>query len=627
MCGIVGLARPGGRVEIRDIAVMAEQLIHRGPDSFGAHAAGDVGVGVRRLRVIDLATGDQPIANEDGSVWAVLNGEIYNFEQLREDLKARGHRFNTRSDTEVVVHAYEEHGDDFVLLLRGMFALAVWDGRDRRLLIARDRLGKKPLLYTQVEGTFAFASEMRALLIGAAPPRELDLGAIGDYLAYGYVPGPLSALKGIRKLLPGHILTRAADGSVAVRSYWQPQYEPKADLCEAAALDELEHRIREAVRLRLIADVPIGALLSGGVDSSLVVAFMAQATSRVKTFSVGFDDASYDELAHARRVAERYGTDHHELVVRPDAAAILPTLVRHYGEPYGDSSAIPTYYVAQLAREHVTVALNGDGGDESFAGYDRYKGMALAKLVGGTPFARFAPPLAKIVPRLPAIAAGTKGRIARFLGAAVMSERDRYAMWVGTMPPVLWKELWLPEARAAADAERSRAVERAFDGARSLGPLDRLLATDLKTYLVDDLLVKMDIASMANSLETRSPLLDQEVVDFAAHLPERFKLGPRGEQKYLLKKLARRHVPAENIDRRKMGFGVPVGQWLRSSLNSVAEDALLGDRASARGLFDPRVIKRLWHEHQSGTRDRTLPLWTLFMLELWQREFIDRPTP
>lgn len=604
---------------------MASAVVHRGPDSFGYHVSDGVGLGIRRLRVIDLVTGDQPITNENGSIWTVLNGEIYNFQELRESLELAGHRFVTRSDTEVIVHAFEEYGDDFVSRLRGMFALAIWDGRSQRLVLARDRLGKKPLLYAQLGDDLVFASEMQALLASGRVPRNLDHGALGDYLAYGYVPTPATAFVAARKLRPGHLLAWER-GRVTTRRYWSLEYGPKLELSEAAAVEELEDRLSEAVRLRLIADVPIGALLSGGIDSSIVVALMARHSDRVKTFSIGFEDAAYDELRHARRVAERYGTDHHELVVRPDAASVLPLLVRHYGEPYADSSAIPTYYVAQLARQHVTVALNGDGGDESFAGYDRYRGMVLAGVLSRVPaLAVAAPALLGIARRLPGLSERTAGRVGRFLAAARLSPRDRYATWVSTMRPELWRELIAPDVLARISEGRARTVERTFDEMSSLGPVDRLLATDVATYLLDDLMVKMDIASMANSLETRSPFLDHEVVEFAARLPERYKLGPLGEQKYLLKKLARRHVPRENIERPKMGFSVPVGRWLRADLHDMAEEVLLGTRARSRGYLDPAPVRRIWNEHQAGAVDRTYPLWTLLMLEFWQREFVDAP--
>jgi asparagine synthase (glutamine-hydrolysing) len=620
MCGIAGIARQDGApVDPMRLRRMTDALTHRGPDSSGEYLGDGIGLGVRRLRIIDLVTGDQPIANEDETVWTVFNGEIYNFQALRDRLVSRGHRFRTTSDTEVVVHAYEEFGDAFVSELRGMFALAVWDSRRRRLLLARDRLGKKPLLYSERDGELVFASEMQALATDPEPVREVDLGALGDYLSYGYVPGPATIFRGVRKLPPAHVLTWE-QGTTSLKRYWDLRYTPKLEVSEAEALAELERRLDEAVRLRLIADVPLGALLSGGVDSSVVVALMARHSNAVRTFSIGFEDKAYDELAHAKRVAQRYETDHLEYVVREDAAAVLPTLVRHYGEPYADSSAIPTFHVSRIARGHVTVALNGDGGDEAFAGYDRFRAMRLAAglrpfEMGGLTHA-VSRTATKLLP-----AGRMRTRAARFLDGAFLPEPARYAYWISAISPETVQALVMPELARAFAAARSYKVERILESNAALGPVDRLLATDVETYLVDDLLAKMDIASMANSLETRSPLLDQEVVEFAALLPEELKVGPRFEQKYLLKKLARTLIPIENIERPKMGFAVPVGKWLRADLKEMAHDALFSDRSRARGYFREDPLRRLWDEHQKGSADHARPIWTLLMLELWHREF------
>ncbi len=602
---------------------MTDALVHRGPDAHGRYLAPGIGLGVRRLKIIDLITGDQPISNEDGSVITVFNGEIYNFLELRDELARLGHTFRTRSDTEVIVHAYEEFGDDFVSRLRGMFAIALWDIRQRRLVLVRDRLGKKPLVYAHLRGELVFGSELQAIVTCVAVPRTLDDGALGDYLAYGYVGAPATIYSAVRKLPPGHVLVWS-EGAVAVSRYWAPRFGPKRQIAEADALEELERRLDEAVRLRLISDVPLGALLSGGVDSSLVVALMAaHIQGPIRTFSIGFEDAGYDELAHARRVARRYGADHHELVVRPDAAAILPDLVRHYGEPYADSSAVPTYYVSKLAKAHVTVALNGDGGDELFGGYDRYRAMLLAERLRSFPASHFLFGLAAAVAR-GKVGLGTRAgaRAERFLRFGALSAPERYASWVGAIPPGQIADLLRPELASRVAAARVVSVERTYAAFADLGPVDRLIATDMGTYLPDDLLVKVDIASMANSLETRSPLLDNEVVEFAGTLPEDLKL--RGsQQKYLLRRLARRFVPAENLDRPKMGFGVPVGRWLRGGLKELASEALLGERARSRGYFRSDAVRGLWDQHQSGRMDRSASLWTLLMLELWHQEFVD----
>lgn len=623
MCGIVGIVRSDGRpVETAEIERMTAMLVHRGPDEDGRYVAPGVGLGIRRLRIIDLVTGSQPIGNEDESVWTIQNGEIYNFQELRDELESKGHRFRTQSDTECIAHAYEEYGVDCVNHLRGMFAFAVWDARAKRLLLARDRLGKKPLVYAEIGPTLCFASEFQALLQLPEISCDLDLGALGDYLAYGYVPAPASIYRAVRKLAPGHRLVWEG-GQARVERYWSLEYAPKLRLTEEDALVELERRLTEAIRLRLVADVSVGALLSGGVDSSTVVALMARLSpGRVKTFSVGFEDAAYDELVHARRVAKRCGTDHVELVVKPEAAVVLPTLVRHYGEPYADSSAIPTYYVSQLARQHVTVALNGDGGDETFAGYDRYRAMWLAEALRLVPLAeRLLPVTARVIGAMNWLPSRFRQRGARFLKAAVLPPAQRHARWVTVHPAAAQHGLLRPELAHAIAERRSWVVERTFEAYRGLPLTDRMLATDVMTYLPNDLLVKMDIASMANSLEMRSPLLDQEVVEFAARLSVGLKLRYGVQQKYLLKRLARRLIPWENIDRPKMGFGVPVGEWLRGPLHNLCADMLLSADARHQRYVHAEVVERLWNGHQARVTDHTVELWTLLMLELWFREF------
>lgn len=623
MCGIAGIV--GGMPLASRVEAMTAAIIHRGPDEGGVRVEGNAALGVRRLSVIDLEGGSQPICNEDGTLWVTQNGEIYNFEPLRDHLRQKGHTFHTRSDTEAIVHAYEEYGAGCAKHLRGMFAFALWDTKAQRLVLGRDRLGKKPLLYSVEGERLIYASEMQSLLKGLDRQPQIDLGALGDYLAYGYVPAPATIFKGIYKVRPGHVVVWES-GTARHEPYWRLGYSPKLRLDEAEAEAELESRLAEAVRIRLIADVPLGALLSGGVDSSVVVALMArQSQAPVKTFSIGFEDAAYDELRHARRVAERYGTDHHEFVVRPDAAAVLPQLVRHYGEPYADSSAIPTFYVSQLARQHVTVALNGDGGDEAFAGYDRYRAMWLAQALQRIPGATLGlRGLARVVDRLPGLPRAFD-RAGRFAKAAAADPSSRYARWISAIPQQLAADLLQPEFASTLASERTYAVERAFAENSRLGLTDQLLATEVGTYLLNDLLVKMDIASMANSLETRSPLLDHEIVEFAARLPATLKLRHGIQQKYLLKRLARKLIPAENIDRPKMGFGVPVGAWLRGPLRDLGSDAMLSSCARERGYFRPEAVERLWTEHQAGTRDHTYPLWTLLMLELWQREFLQAP--
>lgn len=623
MCGIVGEVGPDPLSPDR-LRAMRDQLVHRGPDAAGEHVSDGVYLGVRRLRVIDLVTGDQPLTNEDGSVWTVCNGEIYNFRELRDALIDRGHRFRTRSDTEVLVHGYEEFGLDLPSKVEGMFAFAVWDARRRRLVLARDRLGKKPLLYAVTAArSLVFASEFVAMLGHPGIERDLEADALDLYLTYGYIPAPLTAYRGIRKLRPGHRLIWE-DGRCAIDAYWSPPERHGTErITEQDAAAQLTRIAREAVRARLVADVPLGAYLSGGVDSSFVVALMAHEAGRVKTFSIGFAEREYSELEHARRVAERYSTEHHELVVRPDVAEVAPLLARHYGEPYADSSAIPTYHLAKLARSHVTVALTGDGGDEAFCGYDRYRAMRLAERL--VPFPRAARTwlparLARFIPRS-ASDRGRLGRARRFLEAAALPRPERYLAWVGIFAEDEKRSLlsadaqsWMHEGRARGALEAAMAPhEDAADAAN---------AADLRMYLPDDLLTKVDIASMANSLEVRSPLLDRTVVEFGTSLPIDLKIR-RGIGKYILKRAAEPFVPRENLYRRKMGFGVPIGAWFRGELRGLLEDTILSPRATERGLFRPAAVRALVEEHVSGRADRAHCLWALVMFELWQREFHD----
>jgi asparagine synthase (glutamine-hydrolysing) len=629
MCGIAGLFDASGAPADRGLLHrMGQAIVHRGPDQSGELSRPGVGLVARRLRIIDLEGGAQPISNEDGSVTVVFNGEIYNFQELRAGLERRGHRFSTRSDTEVIVHLYEDHGDDFVARLRGMFAIALWDAAKQRGVLARDRLGKKPIVYAHAGQRLFFASEFQALLQAREVPRTLDLGALGDYLAYGYVPAPASIYQAARKLPPGHRLVWQ-HGAAQVEPYWRLEYLPKLRLTEREAETELERRLTDAVRMRMIADVPVGALLSGGIDSSTVVALMARlAPGRVRTFSIGFDDTAYDELAHARRVAERYDTEHHEFVVSPNASEVLPTLVRHYGEPYADSSAIPTYYVCRLARGSVTVALNGDGGDETFAGYDRTRAMVWSEIAASVPGIPWASTLAGRIWAPYAARHGAHrrdGRVLRFLRGLAMAGGRRYRYWTSDVEDGQLQTLLSPSCAAEVARRRSFAVEHCWASGPHLSCADRALSVEVMTSLPNDLLVKMDIASMANSLETRSPFLDHEVVEFAARLPADLKLRHGVRQKYLLKRLARKLVPAANIDRPKMGFGVPIGKWLRGPLRNLGADALLAQRTRQRGYFRPDTVARLWTEHQSHTGDHASTLWRLLMFELWHREFMDVP--
>jgi asparagine synthase (glutamine-hydrolysing) len=629
MCGIAGLVDfDGAEASESLVRAMCTAMCHRGPDDEGVMAIPRLPspnqpravLGNRRLSIIDVAGGQQPIGNEDGTIWTVQNGEIYNFQELRARLEAAGHRFATRSDTEIIVHLYEEMGDDFVRELDGMFAIALWDDRRKRLLLARDRFGKKPLLYAERGGRLWFGSEFQALLTDPAISRDIDYDALDEYLSFMSVPAPRTIYRQIRKLPPAHVLVRDASGTRLSR-YWSLEYQPKLRIGEDEAAEEVRRLLTEAVRKRLISEVPLGAFLSGGVDSSAVVAIMAGLIGdRVKTFAIGFDDPRFNELPHARRVAERYGCEHHEFEVRPRAIEVLPSLVRHYGEPYADSSAIPSFYLAKLTRQHVTVALNGDGGDESFGGYGWHLGSRLAerwqKLP--SPLRGAAESIGASLAPLSSNRRSPMARLSRFMSAASRPRPTRYRQWLSVFTADMKRELYAkPHAREADP------LEAIFAAAPSLDAVDAMLRADIEWYLPTDLLVKMDIATMASSLEARSPFLDWHLTEFAAKLPSAFKVKGN-TSKYILKKAVAGLVPAENMHRPKQGFAVPVGAWFRGELKDFLADHVLGARFASRGLFRPDVVQRLFDDHQRGAGDHAHHLWTLLMLELWFREFIDQ---
>jgi asparagine synthase (glutamine-hydrolysing) len=577
-----------------------------------------------------LATGDQPIYNEDRSVVVVLNGEIYNFQELRGDLQRRGHRFATKGDTEVIVHLYEEYGVDCVRHLHGMFAFALWDSRRQQLMIARDRVGKKPMHYALRDGTLSFASELGGLLADGEIPRDVDPEAIDCYLAYGYVPYPLSAYRAVRKLPPAHTLI-LRDGRVELRRYWQLDYGRKL---EGVSQEELCERIRDAIRKatrrRMIADVPLGAFLSGGIDSSAVVAAMAEASSGpVKTFSIGFDNQRFDELPHARRIAAQFGTDHEEFVVRPDAIAVLPKIVRHHGEPFADPSAIPSYYLAQVTRRHVTVALNGDGGDESFAGYTRYVANRLAARLDGLP-APLRRAAGRVGQRLPANGGVSHplNRARRLARAMALDAPSRYAGYVGCFDASARDALYSREFGSVwGDSPADAVIRGPWDAASGASVVDVMLEVDISTYLVDDLIAKIDIATMAHSLEARSPFLDHELMELAASIPADLKV--RGSQKkWILREALRGWLPDETLDRPKQGFSVPESDWLRTDLAGFAREVLLDRSSLDRGYFDERAVRGLLDRHAAGADVEARRLWALLVLELWHRECVDQaPAP
>jgi asparagine synthase (glutamine-hydrolysing) len=606
VCGIAGLYSPAGMPNPERVDAMRAELVHRGPDEGSTDVFGRCVLGHQRLKVIDLDTGSQPVSNESGEVNAVFNGEAYNFRALRNELRA--HEVRGTGDTPVLPHLYEESGPHFPARLHGMFALALWDGGRERLVLARDRLGKKPLLWTRLpDGTLAFASELKALLRLADVRREVELDAIDAYLALQYVPGDRTGLSGIRKLPPGHVLVAEGE-SERIEPYWQLEpAEPSKH--EQDWLERVRAVVDDAVRKRLVADVPLGALLSGGIDSSIVVALMAEASSHpVRTFTVGFADERYDERSYARAVAERYGTIHEELEVDEDVAATLPRLAAAYDEPLGDEAAFPTFLIAEQARRYVTVALSGDGGDEAFAGYERYIAHGLAARIPA-PAARAGAAAARAFPRSRRAPRSPLHRATRLFEAAAEQPRDRYARLMEVFPLTVRRALWAEPARA-----RPTILEPAREGITGLQLLD------IATYLPGDLLLKADIATMAHSLELRSPFLDHEVVALGLALPDSLKVRRR-EGKVALRRAFADALPPNVAARGKTGFGVPLGRWFRSDLREVAHDLLATDR----GWFRPATVRQLLEEHESGRADHGHRLWCLLMLELWVREHVEAP--
>jgi asparagine synthase (glutamine-hydrolysing) len=642
MCGITGAVwtDPSLAIEPAVLARMAEVLVHRGPDDEGSYTSGlqtqggygltpGVALGHRRLSIIDVAGGHQPMANEDGSVVIVFNGEIYNHRQLRSRLEGAGHTFRTHSDTEAIVHLYEDEELDFLEHLNGMFALAIWDARKRRLVLARDRLGKKPLYYRLEPGRLLFASELKSLLEVPGIERRIDPQALDDYLTLQYVPHPRTILAGFAKLPPAHYAV-FAEGKFSTQAYWNPDLDREVERPLAEYVEELRELVTSAVKLRLEADVPLGAFLSGGVDSSLVVGLMQRlAGGPVKTFSIGFPEAAFDESAHARRVAERLGTDHHEFRVEPRAIEVLEKLAWHYDEPFADSSAVPTYYVSKLSREHVTVALTGDGGDELFAGYLRYRAARLAARFDRLPKWTRAALDNRFVRRW----GGRRRqqsllrRLGRFAEALNFPPQRRYLEWVSMFNEARRAELYSDAFVARLpESDPFEFLASAFSRVPHRDVVTQASLVDLVTYLPCDLLTKVDIASMANSLECRAPLLDYRVVELAARMPVRYKFH-HGRGKRILREAFPELLPADVTGRPKMGFGVPLAQWFRGELAGYAREVLLDARAEAREYFRPGAIRQLLAEHQSGAFDHGYRLWGLLFFEVWHRTWLDGQPP
>jgi len=629
MCGICGIFNlDASPVSMDLIKKMNRTMTHRGPDGEGFFIDSNIGLGHRRLSIIDLHTGDQPMGNEDGMVQVVFNGEIYNFLELRRVLEGKGHVFRTRSDTESIVHGYEEWGDQVFEKLRGMFAIALWDGRGKRLLLARDRIGKKPLYYLADRSRLFFASELKALLESPCFSREIDLCALDCCLSFGYVPSPFSIFKGIRKLPPGSYAVQDENG-FKIKRYWTLDMQGGAgEITETAAARDLAQLIDEAVRIRLISDVPLGAFLSGGVDSSLVVASMAKINKGepVKTASIGFSVAPFNELEYAKIVAERYKTDHTEFVVEANALDILDKIVWHLDEPFADSSAIPTYYVSKMARQKVTVALSGDGGDETFAGYINRYSMTrledrLRRRIPGPVRNGILKPVSENYPKLDSWP--RPFRLRNFLSSLSRSFEAAYFRSMSfSFLPAMKAALYRPELRSELNGFNAFDILRPhFDQNRNPDAVSRAQYVDIMTYLPEDILVKVDRMSMAHSLEVRAPLLDYKIMEYAARLPSQFKLKG-GISKYILKKAMEDRLPQEILYRSKQGFCVPLAEWLRGDLKTLANDTVFSKESRATAYFDLSYVRKIWERHQKGREDYSAPLWGLMMFELWHRKFM-----
>ena len=625
MCGIAGIVSSDRTERIEEALVhqMCEAIVHRGPDDEGLLARNNVGLGMRRLSIIDLSGGHQPIFNEDRSAWIVFNGEIYNFPELRPELEAHGHHFSTHSDTETIVHLYEEMGADCVQKLRGMFAFALWDERRQSLLIARDRLGKKPLHYALHNGKLYFASEIKSILTVAPELAEVNRAALMQYMYLGYVPDPATAFSKIHKLPPGHLL-EFQHGELRVRKYWDvPQYGTHAPMSEEECLEEMEARLAEATRIRLISDVPLGALLSGGTDSSTIVALMARASSRpVKTFAIGFRQADFDESQYARLVAQKFATEHHELILEPDVVASLEKLTSSMEEPFSDPSILPTYFVSCLARQHVTVALSGDGGDELFAGYTRYGIQQRRQAAALIPKGAWRFYRERLFPLLPK---GMRGRQLSY--NLSLPWQERYADEV-CLIPAFERDMPLlsPEFRAtiAESGDPQEILLQLFARAPASDPISKMLYVDTKTYLVEDILTKVDRMSMLTSVEVRVPILDHMFVEWVTSLGPEWKMRD-GKQKYIFRKLAERvGVPREVLYRPKRGFALPLVHWTRNEMKDLILGVLLDPCTLQRGYLDPKGVRHLLDEHMSGKRNHSGRVWRLLLFELWHRNFLGK---
>ena len=629
MCGITGMwNREAGRpIDMALLGAMNEVITHRGPDEDGFHVdPGQVGLAMRRLKVIDLETGTQPIANEDLSAWVTFNGEIYNFQELRQELTARGHVFRTRSDTEVIIHAYEEYGPRCVEKLRGMFAIAIWDAARRRLVLARDRVGVKQLFYTVAGGQLVWGSELKCLLRHPAVERRLSPSAVNHFLTFLYVPAPLTIFDGIHELEPAHILI-AENGAIRLERYWELHYAVDRRRSEADAIAGFRERLDEAVRIRMVADVPLGAFLSGGIDSGAIVALMARhASAPVETFSIGYENGGehFDERAYAKVIAERYGTHHHEFVVEPDLTALVPRLVRAFDQPFADSAAIPTWYVSELTRRHVTVALSGIGGDEVAAGYERHRGVLLAERARRLPGFLRNGLLRPLVERLPESKRGTHfaNRLKRFVRTIDLDFDERYLALLSAFQPPARAALLTPAIREQIALDEPAALFRAVTApAATADPLHRALFADLKLFLPCDLLTFADRMSMAHALEVRVPFVDHLLLEYAATIPPELKLHGM-EKKYILKRAVADLLPAETLNRRKMGFSVPLTVWFRAELRPFVEEVLCERAVRTAGVFHYPAVRQILADHFALRANNDIQIWGLLTFMLWHQDYL-----
>lgn len=630
MCGICGICYldKNKKVDKEILVKMTDLLRHRGPDDCGYHVKDNIGFGHRRLSIIDLSTGQQPIFNEDNSTSIIFNGEIYNYHELHDELIKKGHIFKTRSDTETIVHQYEESGLDFVNLLRGMFAIAIWDEKKQELILTVDRIGKKPLFYAPVKDGLIFASELKSLLSYPEIKREINPTAIHDYLTYQYVPFPDTIFKGIYKLFPGHILIYK-NGNINIKEYWDLEYEPKLNITEQEAIERTLAIVDDAVKIRLESEVPLGVLLSGGIDSSTIVAFMRKHISGdLKTFSIGFHEDTHNELPFARLVAKKYETNHNEFIVTPGEFGTIPKLVYHFDEPYADSSALPTYHVLEMARKHVTVALNGDGGDESFCGYERYVGLPTLRKYNKIPFflREFSKPFFNL------LASNIKSstflrNLNEINQISLYSEDLQYLQQMIIFREGMKNLLYSKDFKSQLPNKFSLEYSLKYFNSKKIKEIqDRKAYSDIKTYLPGALLPKVDRTAMAVALEGRSPLLDYKVMEFGARLPISIKF-PNQILKYLLKKAVAPLLPHELLTKPKTGFAAPINNWFRERWRDKIKEILLSEHAKKRNIFDEKMIEKIVTEHITHRSNHGHRLWALMMLELWFQTYIDSPEP